>query len=141
MRAWRMLPEDAVIAIPPQGSPWGWLTPSFLASPAVFLCPGDLPSPVPALRRGEPVQRGGAGPAEDHQPAGAAAGAAGLPLPGGQPSPTASAALRRLRLHREGQLLLQWPRRPLRPRRWVQARQGGWRFPCGMYVHCRKAEF
>lgn len=82
------------------------------ASPAVFLCPGDLPSPVAAVLGGGPVQRRGPGAAEDHQPAGAAAGAAGLPLPRGQPGPAAPTvpALRHLRLHREGQLLLQWPR-------------------------------
>lgn len=107
------------------------------ASPAVFLCPGDLPSPVTTLRRGGPVQRGGPGAAEDHQPASAAAGAAGLPLPPGQPGPPAPAipALRHLRLHRDGQLLLQWPRRPLHPCRWIQAHQGSWGFPCGTYMH------
>lgn len=73
-----------------------WPTPELAdillsASPAVFLCPGDLPSPVTALRRGGPVQRGSPGAAEDHQPAGAAAGAAGLPLPPGRPGPAAPA--------------------------------------------------
>lgn len=85
------------------------------ASLATFLCPGDIPSPVTALRRRRPVQRGSPGAAEDHQPAGTAAGAAGLPLPPGRPDPPvpaapATPALRYLRLHREGQLLLQRPR-------------------------------
>lgn len=84
------------------------------ASLAAFLCTGDIPSPVTAICCGGPVQRGSPGTAEDHQLAGEAAGAAGLPLPParlGPPGPTAlpGPALCHLRLHREGQLLLQWP--------------------------------
>jgi len=51
------------------------------ASLAAFLCPGDIPSPVTALRCGGPIQRGSPGAAEDHQPETATAGVAGLPLP------------------------------------------------------------
>lgn len=36
MRAWCMLPEDAVFAIAPRGPPWGWLTSSFLLHPLCF---------------------------------------------------------------------------------------------------------
>lgn len=78
--------------------------------------PGDLPSPT-ALAEGGPVRAGCPAPAHDHQSESAAAAAPAVPLPsqrprGRRPSYT---PLRRLRLHRQGQLPLQRTRRAVHP--------------------------
>lgn len=96
---------------------------------------GDIPSPLATACCRGPIQRRGPGAAEGDQPTRAAAGAAELPLlPAGTACPT-SPTLRCLRLHCEGQLLLQWPRRPLCSRQRVSACQGSWCFPCGTYTN------
>lgn len=114
-RAWCTLPGDAPATTPLLCLTMGLAEILLSASFTVFFCPGDIPSPVTALRCGGPIQHGSPGTTEDHQPARAAAGAAGLPLPPGRPGPPtlaslATPALCHLRLHCEGQLLLQWPR-------------------------------
>lgn len=109
--------------------------PTPLTSPVLpHASAGDIPSPLTAACCQGPIQRRGPGAAEGDQPPRAAAGAAELPLPPAGTAGPASPILRCLRLHCEGQLLLQRPRRPLCPRQRVPACQGSRCFPCGTYT-------
>lgn len=54
-RTWCGLPGDAPITIPPPRPTTGLADILLSASLAIFLCPGDIPSPVTALRRRRPV--------------------------------------------------------------------------------------